>query len=87
MKKITILFLFVFIQQTCFSQFFKDDKKVTQYKGYFNYYYDSGKDKVYLEIKNLESEFLYVNALSEGIGSNDIGLDRGKLRWWSSCVF
>ena len=79
MKKITILFLFVFIQQTCFSQFFKDDKKVTQYKGYFNYYYDSGKDKVYLEIKNLESEFLYVNALSEGIGSNDIGLDRGKL--------
>ena len=79
MKKLTILFLFVFIQQTCFSQFFKDDKKVTQYKGYFNYYYDSGKDKIYLEIKNLESEFLYVNALSEGIGSNDIGLDRGKL--------
>jgi hypothetical protein len=79
MKKRTILFLFVFIQQTCFSQFFKDDKKVTQYKGYFNYYYDSGKDKVYLEIKNLESEFLYVNALSEGIVSNDIGLDRGKL--------
>ena len=79
MKKLTILFLFVFIQQTCFSQFFKDDKKVTQYKGYFNYYYDSGKDKIFLEIKNLESEFLYVNALSEGIGSNDIGLDRGKL--------
>jgi hypothetical protein len=79
MKKITILFLFVFIQQSCFSQFFKDDKKVTQYKGYFTYYYDSGKDKVFLEIQKLESEFLYVNALSEGIGSNDIGLDRGKL--------
>lgn len=79
MKKITILFLVVFIQQTCFSQFFKDNKKVTHYKGYFNYYYDSGKDKIYLEIKKLESEFLYVNALSEGVGSNDIGLDRGKL--------
>jgi hypothetical protein len=79
MKKLTVLFLFVFIQQACFSQFFKDDKKVTQYKGYFNYYYDNGNDKIYLEIKNLESEFLYVNALSEGIGSNDIGLDRGKL--------
>lgn len=79
MKKLTILFLFVFIQQACFSQFFKGDKKVTKYKGYFNYYYDSGKDKIYLEIKKLESEFLYVNALSEGIGSNDIGLDRGKL--------
>ncbi len=79
MKKITILFLFIFIQQVCFSQFFNGNKKVTQYKGYFNYYYDSGKDKIYLEIKKLESEFLYVNALSEGIGSNDIGLDRGKL--------
>ena len=79
MKKIIILFLVVFIQQACFSQFFKDNKKVTHYKGYFNYHYDSSSDKIYLEIKNLESEFLYVNALSEGIGSNDIGLDRGKL--------
>ena len=79
MKKISLLLLFVLMQQTCFSQFFKDNKKVTKYKGYFNYYYDSGKDKIFLEIKKLESEFLYVNALSEGIGSNDIGLDRGKL--------
>jgi hypothetical protein len=79
MKKLTILLLFVFVQQTCFSQFFKDNKKVTKYSGYFNYYYDSSSDKIFLEIKKLESEFLYVNALSEGIGSNDIGLDRGKL--------
>jgi len=79
MKKLTILLLFVFINQTCFSQFFKDNKKVTKYEGYFNFYYDSSKDKIFLEISKLESEFLYVNALSEGIGSNDIGLDRGKL--------
>ncbi len=79
MKKITILLLFVFVNQTCFSQFFKDDKKVTKYEGYFNFYYDSSKDKLFLEISKLESEFLYVNALSEGVGSNDIGLDRGKL--------
>ncbi len=79
MKKITILLLFVFVNQTCFSQFFKDDKKVTKYEGYFNFYYDSSKDKIFLEISKLESEFLYVNALSEGVGSNDIGLDRGKL--------
>ena len=79
MKKLTILFLLIFIQQTCYSQFFKDNKKVAEYKGYFNFYYDSSKDKIFLEIKKLESEFLYVNALSEGVGSNDIGLDRGKL--------
>lgn len=79
MKKLTILLLFVFVQQACFSQFFKDNKKVTKYEGYFNFYYDSSNDKIFLEISKLESEFLYVNALSEGIGSNDIGLDRGKL--------
>jgi hypothetical protein len=79
MKKLTILLLFVFVQQTCFSQFFKDNKKVTKYEGYFNFYYDDSKDKIFLEISKLESEFLYVNALSEGVGSNDIGLDRGKL--------
>ena len=79
MKKIIILLLFVFVNQTCFSQFFKDNKKVTKYEGYFNFYYDSSKDKIFLEISKLESEFLYVNALSEGVGSNDIGLDRGKL--------
>ena len=71
--------LFVFVQQTCFSQFFKDKKNIKKYEGYFNFYYDSSKDKIFLEISKLESEFLYVNALSEGVGSNDIGLDRGKL--------
>ncbi len=79
MKKLTILLLFVFVQQTCFSQFFKDKKNIIKYEGYFNFYYDSSKDKIFLEISKLESEFLYVNALSEGVGSNDIGLDRGKL--------
>ena len=79
MKKLFYLFLFVFVQHTCFAQFFKEDKNITKYSGYFNFYYDDSKDKIYLEIRKLESEFLYVNALSEGVGSNDIGLDRGKL--------
>lgn len=79
--------MFVFVQQIGFSQFFKDNKKVKQFKGYFNFYYDSGKDKLYLEIDKLEKEFLYVNALSEGVGSNDIGLDRGKLGGGSVVFF
>ncbi|MBL4568919.1 MAG: DUF5117 domain-containing protein, partial [Flavobacteriaceae bacterium] len=79
MRKLTTLLLFIAIQQTCFSQFFKDNKKVTKHEGYVTFYYDSSKDKVYLEIKKLDSEFLYVTALSEGLGSNDIGLDRGQL--------
>jgi len=34
---------------------------------------------MFLQIDALEDEFLYVRSLSQGIGSNDIGLDRGQL--------
>ncbi len=79
MKKTILLFLFLAVQQTSFSQFFKDNKKVTKYEGFFTFYYDVSSDKIFLEVKDLEKEFLFVRALSEGIGSNDIGLDRGQL--------
>lgn len=62
-----------------FAQFFKDNNKVTKYEGYFTFYYDESSDKIYLEVDKLNTQFLYVNSLSEGIGSNDIGLDRGQL--------
>ena len=47
--------------------------------GYFDLYYDEKQDKVFLVIDKLNTEFLYVNSLPAGIGSNDIGLDRGQL--------
>ena len=49
------------------------------YNGFFNFYYDDSSDKIYLEINNLDKEFLYISSLSSGLGSNDIGLDRGQL--------
>ena len=79
MKKLIIIVLFFSFSIQGFSQFFKDDKGVFKYEGYFTFYYDENKDKIFLQVENLEKEFLYVNALSEGIGSNDIGLDRGQL--------
>ncbi len=54
-------------------------KDFTEYKGLFNFYHDEKKDKVYLEINQLDTEFLYVYSLSSGIGSNDLGLDRGQI--------
>lgn len=50
-----------------------------KYPGYFAYYWDSKKGKIWLEIDKLETEFLYVNSLKAGLGSNDIGLDRNQL--------
>lgn len=49
------------------------------YNGFFDFYYLENRDAIYLEVKNIEKEFLYVSSLSQGIGSNDIGLDRGQL--------
>ncbi|XLS27564.1 zinc-dependent metalloprotease [Flavobacteriaceae bacterium M23B6Z8] len=54
-------------------------KDFEKYKGFFNFYYDASSDKIFLEVEELEKEFLYVYALSNGVGSNDIGLDRGQL--------
>lgn len=51
----------------------------TPYEGFFKYYWDAKKGKIWLEIAELDEEFLYVNSLPAGVGSNDIGLDRGQL--------
>ena len=79
MKKLIIAFLFLSFSTQGFPQFFKDSKTVIKHEGYVTFYYDESTDKIFLQIENLHQEFLYVNSLSEGIGSNDIGLDRGQL--------
>jgi Met-zincin/Domain of unknown function (DUF5117) len=47
--------------------------------GYFPIYWDAKAGKIWLEIDQFDSEFLYVESLPAGMGSNDIGLDRGQL--------
>lgn len=61
------------------AQNFEMTKDFQKFNGYFNYYYDDANDKIYLEVNELDKDFLYVYSLSSGIGSNDIGLDRGQL--------
>lgn len=48
-------------------------------EGYFNFFYDEEVGRIFLEVDKIGQEFLYVNSLAAGIGSNDIGLDRGQL--------
>lgn len=74
------LFLVVFIfSQYLFSQSFEKTKEMLPFNGFFDFFYDETSDKIFLTVKKLNEEFLYVNALAAGIGSNDIGLDRGQL--------
>ena len=56
-----------------------DKAKMTKKEGFFTFYTDEDKGKIYLEIDKLDFEFLYVNSMPAGVGSNDIGLDRGQL--------
>jgi hypothetical protein len=52
----------------------------TEHKsGFFDFYYDGENDKIYLSIDKLAQPFLFQSSMPQGIGSNDIGLDRGQL--------
>jgi hypothetical protein len=46
--------------------------------GYFPLYYDSKTGRLLMEINRWNVDFLYVESLPNGVGSNDIGLDRGQ---------
>ncbi|GAA4305606.1 zinc-dependent metalloprotease [Nibribacter koreensis] len=50
-----------------------------KFAGYFPFYWDEATGKILLEIDKLDTQFLYVSSLPAGLGSNDIGLDRGQL--------
>lgn len=48
-------------------------------EGFIPLYLDEDAGKVYLGIDAFDEELLYTTSLATGIGSNDIGLDRGRL--------
>ena len=54
----------------------RDSQKLA---GYFNLYWDAKAGRLWLEIDKWNAEFLYQSGLTAGVGSNDIGLDRGQL--------
>ncbi|HZS53977.1 MAG TPA: zinc-dependent metalloprotease [Bryobacteraceae bacterium] len=47
--------------------------------GFVPLYWDEHTGKMWLEISRFDQEFLYITALSAGVGSNDLGLDRGNM--------
>ncbi len=47
--------------------------------GFFDVYWDGDGGKVWLEVADIGGDFLYVGSLAAGLGSNDVGLDRGQL--------
>lgn len=46
-----------------------------KYPGFFNFYWDEKEGKIWLEIDKWDTEFLLLDSLPAGLGSNDVGLD------------
>src|SRR5580658_8123580 len=46
--------------------------------GYFPLYWEERTGSLFLEIPRFNAEFLFAGGLAAGLGSNDIGLDRGQ---------
>jgi hypothetical protein len=89
-RLIPVLSVFLLVSMTVFAQprLSAEAKTATiaektpgmeKFPGYFPFYWDAKTGKIWLEIDKWNSEFLYAESLPAGIGSNDIGLDRGQL--------
>ena len=91
MKKLPLITAILFISLSAFSQKKKNNSQAAPdpiqafaegkelKSGFMDFYYDESAGKVFLKVEALEKELLYVNSLAAGVGSNDIGLDRGQL--------
>ena len=81
MKKLILLFILspLFLAAQKLPSIEEKTKDLKKYEGFMNFYWDENASKIFLEVDKLDSEFLYVTSLPAGLGSNDIGLDRGLL--------
>ncbi|MEO6212629.1 MAG: zinc-dependent metalloprotease [Vicinamibacterales bacterium] len=52
-------------------------KNLKKMDGFFPMYWDENAGRLFVEIPKLDMEVLYSTGLATGLGSNDIGLDRG----------
>jgi hypothetical protein len=54
-------------------------KGLTKLDGFIPLYWDAAGGKLWMEIARPGEEFLYITGAPTGLGSNDIGLDRGQI--------
>jgi hypothetical protein len=69
----------IFLSAQTPSKIAEKTKNMKRYDGYFTFWWDAPNGKIWLLVDKFDKEFLYVNSLPAGLGSNDIGLDRGLI--------
>ena len=70
LKSLSILLVTLLCNEIIYAQ---------KYQGYFNFEYNDSTGKLLFKMDKLNQDILMVNAFGTGVGSNDLGLDRGKL--------
>ena len=81
-SKLLVFCFFVAVMPCAFSQseaWNEKSKNWQRMDGYFPFYWDAQNGKIWMELAHLEEDFLYIQSLRTGVGSNDIGLDRNQL--------
>ncbi len=65
-----------FAQSPSIEEFTQD---MEQQEGFYTFYYHPDSGKIYLRVDQFDQAFIFQSSLPQGVGSNDIGLDRGQL--------
>ena len=47
--------------------------------GFLPLHWDEGQGRLLVQIEQFDEPFIYQSSLPRGVGSNDIGLDRGRI--------
>lgn len=76
---ILVLFLFFPALAQKLPTIEEKTKDMKKQEGFLNFYWEETSGKIWLEINKTDTEILYQQSLPVGLGSNDIGLDRGLL--------
>ena len=89
MKKFIPLVSIVFLLAACSTTkttiapkvdpFTKATKGAIAKDGFIKTWWNDDKGRLMLSVDDVDKEFLYINYLAHGLGSNDIGLDRGQI--------
>ncbi len=83
MKKFAYVFC-LFFSLIVNAHALTDDEKdflsgKTLHQGFIPFYVDDETAQVFLKLTDLNQQFIFQSSLPHGVGSNDIGLDRGQL--------
>ncbi|WP_199269685.1 zinc-dependent metalloprotease [Mucilaginibacter lacusdianchii] len=76
---LTVSHLHLYAQKPVTEDTTARSSHLSKMNGYFNMFWNDRTGRLFLEVDKLNQEFLYVNTLPAGVGSNDLGLDRGQI--------